>query len=121
MRFSKISGEDPSQIAFSPKIGNLHGVTICRELRYSDQINKSEHAGTDRRQKVFGATDARPQNAVVPLRKGVVSGQHHALSEYAQRFADNDIDFAILRDLTDQDLEKIGVASLAIVAGCCWR
>jgi class 3 adenylate cyclase len=34
------------------------------------------------------------------------------LSEYAQRFAENDIDFAILGDLTDQDLEKIGIASL---------
>ena len=34
------------------------------------------------------------------------------MSEYAQRFAENDIEFAILRDLTDQDLEKIGVASL---------
>jgi hypothetical protein len=34
------------------------------------------------------------------------------LSEYAQRFADNDIDFSILPDLTDQDLEKIGVSSL---------
>ena len=34
------------------------------------------------------------------------------LSEYAQPFADNDIDFTILRDLTDQDLEKIGIASL---------
>jgi class 3 adenylate cyclase/predicted ATPase len=34
------------------------------------------------------------------------------LSEYAQRFADNHIDFTILGDLTDQDLEKIGVASL---------
>ena len=34
------------------------------------------------------------------------------LKQYAQRFAENDIDFAILRDLTDQDLEKIGVASL---------
>jgi class 3 adenylate cyclase/predicted ATPase len=34
------------------------------------------------------------------------------LSEYAQRFADNDIDFTILGDLTDQDLEKIGIASL---------
>jgi class 3 adenylate cyclase len=34
------------------------------------------------------------------------------LSEYAQRFAENDIDFAILSDLTDQDLEKIGIASL---------
>ena len=34
------------------------------------------------------------------------------LSAYAQRFADNDIDFSILPELTDQDLEKIGVASL---------
>jgi hypothetical protein len=34
------------------------------------------------------------------------------MSEYARHFAENDIDFAILRDLTDQDLEKIGVASL---------
>src|SRR6201997_2193845 len=34
------------------------------------------------------------------------------LSEYAQRFAENDIDFTMLGDLTDQDLEKIGVASL---------
>src|SRR5215510_7256629 len=34
------------------------------------------------------------------------------LSEYAQRFAENDIDFTILGDLTDQDLERIGIASL---------
>ena len=34
------------------------------------------------------------------------------MSEYAQRFAENDIDFTILADLTDQDLEKIGIASL---------
>ena len=34
------------------------------------------------------------------------------MSEYAQRFAENDIDFTILPELTDQDLEKIGVASL---------
>jgi class 3 adenylate cyclase len=34
------------------------------------------------------------------------------MHEYIQRFAENDIDFAILGDLTDQDLEKIGVASL---------
>ncbi len=34
------------------------------------------------------------------------------MSEYAERFAENDIDFTILGDLTDQDLEKIGVASL---------
>ena len=31
------------------------------------------------------------------------------LSEYAQRFAENRIDFFVLPDLTDQDLEKMGV------------
>jgi class 3 adenylate cyclase len=31
------------------------------------------------------------------------------MSEYAQRFAENGIDFSVLRYLTDQDLEKIGV------------
>ena len=34
------------------------------------------------------------------------------MSVYAERFAENDIDFAVLADLTDQDLEKIGVTSL---------
>jgi hypothetical protein len=34
------------------------------------------------------------------------------MSEYAQRFVDNDIDFSILSDLTDQDLKDLGVASL---------
>src|SRR5262244_1391305 len=34
------------------------------------------------------------------------------LGQYAQRFAENDIDFEILSDLTDQDLEKIGVTSV---------
>ena len=33
------------------------------------------------------------------------------MSEYAERFAENDIDFT-LGDLTDQDLEKIAVVSL---------
>jgi SAM domain (Sterile alpha motif) len=32
--------------------------------------------------------------------------------EYAERFAENDIDFTLLPELSDQDLEKIGVASL---------
>ena len=38
--------------------------------------------------------------------------QNIGLGQYAQRFAENDISFVILPDLTDQDLEKIGVASL---------
>jgi class 3 adenylate cyclase len=32
------------------------------------------------------------------------------LSEYEQRFAENDIDIDIIPDLTDQDLEKLGVS-----------
>ena len=31
------------------------------------------------------------------------------MSEYAERFAENAIDFTVLPDLTDQDLEKLGV------------
>ena len=38
--------------------------------------------------------------------------QKLGLGQYAQRFAENDIDFAILPHLTDQDLKEIGVASL---------
>src|ERR1700733_6703414 len=34
------------------------------------------------------------------------------LVQYAPRFAENDIDFAILSDLTDQDLKELGVSSL---------
>jgi class 3 adenylate cyclase len=34
------------------------------------------------------------------------------MDQYIQRFAENDIDCTILGDLTDQDLEKIGVRSL---------
>jgi class 3 adenylate cyclase len=35
--------------------------------------------------------------------------QKLGLSEYAKRFAENRIDFSVLPELTDQDLEKIGV------------
>src|ERR1700736_4014181 len=31
------------------------------------------------------------------------------MSEYAGRFAENRIDFSVLRDLTDQDLKELGV------------
>ena len=51
---------------------------------------------------------------------------HLGMSEYAQRFAENDIDNAVLRHLTDQDLKELGVslghrrkmlAAIAEVAG----
>ena len=31
------------------------------------------------------------------------------MSEYAQRFAENRIDFSVLRDLTDHDLKDLGI------------
>src|SRR6516165_5693118 len=34
------------------------------------------------------------------------------MSDYAQWFAENHIDFSILSDLTDQDLKELGVSSL---------
>src|SRR5262245_65883326 len=34
------------------------------------------------------------------------------VEQYAHCFAENDIDSSVLRDLTDQDLEKIGIQSL---------
>ena len=34
------------------------------------------------------------------------------LEQYAQRFAENDVDFDLLADLTDQDLKELGVPSL---------
>jgi class 3 adenylate cyclase len=34
------------------------------------------------------------------------------MSEYARRFAENDIDLTLLGELTDQDLKELGVASL---------
>jgi SAM domain (Sterile alpha motif) len=34
------------------------------------------------------------------------------LAQYAQRFAENDIDFALFTKLTDVDLKELGVASL---------
>jgi len=36
--------------------------------------------------------------------------QKLGLGQYAQRFAENDIAFSILPDLTDQDLKEIGVS-----------
>ena len=35
------------------------------------------------------------------------------MSEYTQRFSENRIDLSILPDLTDQDLEKLGVRTCA--------
>ena len=47
------------------------------------------------------------------------------MSEYAERFAESDIDTSVLRDLTDQDLKELGVSlghrrkMLACDCGAC--
>jgi hypothetical protein len=51
------------------------------------------------------------------------AGTEDGLGRYAQRFAENDISFAVLPDLTDQHLKGIGV-SLRLqtaVAYLTWR
>src|SRR4051812_6741345 len=36
----------------------------------------------------------------------------HGLGQYAKTFAENSIDYSVLPDLTENDLEKLGVSSL---------
>src|SRR5437588_12468169 len=36
----------------------------------------------------------------------------HGLGHYAKTFAENNIDYSVLPDLTENDLEKLGVSSL---------
>src|SRR5207245_10170023 len=36
----------------------------------------------------------------------------HGLGQYAQTFAENNIEFSVLPDLTENDLEKLGISSL---------
>src|SRR5215472_13940338 len=36
----------------------------------------------------------------------------HGLGQYAKIFAENNIDYSVLPDLTERDLEKLGISSL---------
>ena len=84
--------------------------------RWAEAVKKPSRAGGK-------PAKARPRKALqlkrhsVPQRSSATQQLAHWLEklgmpEYAQRFAENDIDFTILGDLSDQDLEKIGVGSL---------
>src|SRR5438093_188151 len=50
------------------------------------------------------------QMSVEPMQQIAEWLEKFGLGQYAQRFAANDIDPSVLRDLTDHDLEKIGVS-----------
>ena len=60
----------------------------------------------------------RSRRVYTPAGAAVAGHDPALLSEYAERFAENGIDFSVLRDLTDQDLRELGVL-LAIVGRCC--
>ena len=47
--------------------------------------------------------------------------QKLGLGQYAQPFAENDISFSVLPDLTDQDLKELGVLHSVIVVSCSAR
>jgi hypothetical protein len=42
------------------------------------------------------------------------------MSEYAQRFAENDIDASVLAHLTDQSLKELGVSLSAAMSRSTW-
>src|SRR6266536_6197881 len=57
-----------------------------------------------------GARAAMPRGSTGNAMKGIAEWLASiGLSEYAQRFADNAIDLSVIRDLTEQDLEDLGV------------
>src|ERR1700731_754432 len=56
-----------------------------------------------------GGANARVQLPVAALQQIVHWLKKFGMAEYAERFAENRIDFSVLPDLTDQDLEKLGV------------
>src|SRR6202048_186885 len=56
-----------------------------------------------------GGSNARLQLPVTAMQQIADWLKNLGMSEYAQRFAENRIDFSVLPDLTDQDLEKLGV------------
>jgi class 3 adenylate cyclase/predicted ATPase len=55
-------------------------------------------------------TTSRPKNKKRPSREILEWLASLGLEEYGPRFAENDIDAGTLRDLTERDLEKIGVS-----------
>ena len=54
----------------------------------------------------FNSVGARPMQQIADWLEKLGLGQ------YAQQFAENDINFTILSDLSDQDLKELGVSSL---------
>src|SRR6202790_1845774 len=56
-----------------------------------------------------GGSNARLQLPVTAMQQIADWLKNLGMAEYAERFAENRIDFSVLPDLTDHDLEKLGV------------
>jgi class 3 adenylate cyclase/tetratricopeptide (TPR) repeat protein len=77
----------------------MPGRAVCTEryniLAYIDKLHACRQSGTE-----------------WPMQQIADWLEELGLPEYAQRFAEQDVDIAILPDLTDQDLKDLGVVSL---------
>jgi hypothetical protein len=62
--------------------------------------------------------DARAREARVDIAGWL---RELGLGQYEPAFRENDIDFEMLRSLTIEDLRDLGIASIAIAAGCSMR
>src|SRR6202043_4296370 len=56
-----------------------------------------------------GGSNARLELPVTAMQQIADWLKNLGMAEYAERFAENRIDFSVLPDLTDHDLEKLGV------------
>src|SRR5580704_4850686 len=56
-----------------------------------------------------GGSNARLELPVTAMQQIADWLKNLGMSEYAERFAENRVDFSVLPDLTDHDLEKLGV------------
>ena len=87
---------------------------LCLQLRETCKYGRASKVSgqftSERRSDIF-ATYAVTTIARTRRNAGIADWlEKLGMSEYAQRFAENDIDIAVLPDLTDQDLKDLGLS-----------
>jgi hypothetical protein len=71
--------------------------------------NRGTYYAGNMSDKLFVALGGNEKSAGAAMQQIADWLEKLGMSEYAQRFAENRIDLSVLPDLTDQDLEKLGV------------